>query len=146
MRYGLWRGAPAAVLAGVLVVGTLHAQVGGGGPVPAPGLSAPVPTPLPDGKWFPYGPVEITVATPPRPRTPVTDTLRWLNIGCYSDLHHVGCSSLGAQITYVFGSCHAFYHEPCMPWPCRTPAPIGWGQTYGHGGSGYGQGGCGCDR
>jgi hypothetical protein len=150
MRYGFWRGWPAAVLAAVLVVGTMRAQELGGGPVPppgppGPGTGGPATGPLPDGKWFPYGPVEIAVSTPPRPRTPVTNALRWLNIGCYSDLHHPGCMSLGAQAAYVFGSCHRFYHEPCMPWPSHTPPPVGLSQT-GYGPAGSGQGGCDCER
>ena len=151
----------AGLLAAVLVVGTSRAQGVGGTqlpePVPvapAPVASTPIPsTPIdpapvagaplvpmpapaqvPDGKWFPYGPVEIA-ATTVRPHTPVMDLLRKCNIGCYTTVHELGCGSFCSEANFIFGSCHSFYGEPCAVPPPRYP-----------GQENYGQGGCGCGR
>jgi hypothetical protein len=140
MGYGRW-GALAALVAVGAVVGTLRAQDGGpvpmipSGPVeevmPA-GPMVPVPQPgpapalVPDGKYFPYGPVEIAASLPQPPRTPVRTFLRHLNIGCYATVHSPGCGSLVSDTTFIFGSCHAFYNEPCVRKPYIAPGPPGY--------------------
>jgi hypothetical protein len=137
MRFWLWRAPLAALLAVGLVVGTLSAQDWVGTPS-APGVvvaPAPEPGATPDGKWFPYGPVEIDASTPPRPRRPVGDFLRKCDVCCYANLHSFGCSNLKTELTYIFGSCRDFYAEPCVPPPPHYP-----GQP------GYGHAGCDCGR
>ena len=37
--------------------------------------------------------------------------------GCYATHNTVGCSSLRAELTFMFGSCRAFFGEPCVPPP-----------------------------
>jgi len=122
------------------------APVPGGPPVivgdPPPGPVAPVPAPPQartfDGKWFPYGPVEIQASLPPRPPQPVRQWLRKCNIGCYSDIHSAGCGSFLADATFIFGSCHRFYNEPCQGPPLHFPPPAAYNSQ------GYGGQGCGC--
>jgi hypothetical protein len=146
MRFWLWT----APLAMILVGGALRAQDGMTAPVvpagpalpveavPPPGPMVPVPDGPPaitaDGKYFPYGPVEIQASLPPRPRQPIRQALRYLNIGCYTTIHSPGCGSLEAETTFIFGSCHAFHYQPCEGRPLHVP----WGPG-GNDGKG-----CGC--
>jgi hypothetical protein len=128
MRFWLWRAPLAAVLAVVLVVGTLSAQDWGG------------PAATPDGKYFPYGPVEVMAATQPPQQGPVTTFLHKLNIGCYSTMHSAGCGNLNTEVNYIFGSCHDWYGEPC-----KVAPPHGIGQAAYGPQSGYGSSGLGCN-
>jgi hypothetical protein len=61
-------------------------------------------------------------------------------LGCFATHNTVGCTSLGAELTFIFGSCRAFFGEPCAP---------GGGLTHGYGygngnGNGNGNRGCSC--
>jgi hypothetical protein len=79
--------------------------------------------PYPGGPvWFPPPP------EPPRRPQPIHDCLRSLNIGCFATHNSVGCGSLKAECVYMFGSCRAFYGEPCLP-----PPPGVHGSPYGNG-------------
>jgi hypothetical protein len=51
---------------------------------------------------------------------------------CYATHDAVGCDSLGGQLLWVFGSCRAWYGEPCAKTP---PPPIipGYGLPPGYG-------------
>jgi len=54
---------------------------------------------------------------------------------CYATINSVGCGSLKAECTYIFGSCRKFYGEPCYPKPAGSSA---------YGGYGPGRAGCSC--
>jgi hypothetical protein len=105
---------------------------------PAPLAPAPAPGPgtTPDGRWFPYGPLEVqeVSAASPRPRRPVNTFLRHFNACCWSDINHVGCGSLKSECNYVFGSCRSFYKEQC-----EAPQPHPWSRNAGNQSQG-----CGC--
>ena len=117
MRHGLWR-ALAVIVGMTLIVGAARAQ-GCVGPPPPGAPLAPVPAPgaLPDGKWFPYAPVEIAYSAPPPPRQPLESWLHKCNIHCYSCLNCAGCGNAKTECTFIFGSCHAFYGQPCQGCP-----------------------------
>jgi hypothetical protein len=132
MRHGLWRAAAAVVVGMTLVVGAAGAQEFVG-PPPDEAL-APVPAPraLPDGKWFPYAPIELGATLPPPPRQPIEKWLRKCNIHCWSCLNCPGCGNCKTECTFIFGSCHAFYGQPCQPppgsaWPSCGRCPPGNG-------------------
>jgi hypothetical protein len=42
-------------------------------------------------------------------------------LGCFTTHNTVGCGSLHSELTFFFGSCRAFFGEPCMAAPPRTP-------------------------
>lgn len=86
----------------------------GAGPAAVPPLTLPYYDPdslePPPGKW-------------PRFR-------QWLRkpIGCWTHHNTPACGSLRSELTFAFGSCRAFYGEPCVktppPWPFPpNPAP-----------------------
>ncbi len=112
-----WLRGAVLVLAVALPPGLLRAQDA----VPLPGPATPGPTP--DGKWYPYGPLEVQEisAATPRHRRPVNTVLRYFGACCWSDVNHVGCGSLKSECTYVFGSCRSFYKEQC-----EAPPPHPW--------------------
>jgi len=106
-------------------------------PPPAPVPAAPlgfVPPPppghgilnsfAPPNSYLPYPGGEFFVPPPllPRPPQPLHDCLRRLNVGCSATQNSVGCGSLKAECIFVFGSCRAFYREPCL-----APPPHGYG-------------------
>lgn len=49
-------------------------------------------------------------------------------VGCWTTHNTLGCSSFCSEWTFIFGSCRAFYGEPCIKVP-PPPLPPPWG-TY----------------
>lgn len=41
--------------------------------------------------------------------------------GCWASHNGYGCSSAKAECTFIFGSCRAFYGEPCIQGPPPPP-------------------------
>jgi hypothetical protein len=62
---------------------------------------------------------------------------------CWTTHNSPGCGSLKAECVFIFGSCRAFYGEPCIKRPPPPPFPTGYNYGYGYG-AGQGSGGCGC--
>lgn len=113
-----------------------------GGPYPPPaGAFPPVPTAL---QMNVHVPVTATHVPPPTQtgrfdhmppqyplvksqfgNRPILNTLQRLGVGCWSHISSVGCSSLGSELTFIFGSCRAFYGEPCQHGPPPVPLPAG---------------------
>jgi hypothetical protein len=58
-------------------------------------------------------------------RTNMQDCLNNYGIGCWATHNTVGCTSLRAELTFIFGSCRAFFGEPCFQGPPPPPYP-GW--------------------
>jgi hypothetical protein len=81
--------------------------------VTPPTVVGPVPYTPP-----PYPPLDWD---PVQPR-PVRNILQRFGVGCWS--HHTlpTCGSLRAHLTFVFGSCRAYFGESCAHGP--TPVPI----------------------
>ena len=64
----------------------------------------------------------------PAPKTRLQQTLNRCGLGCWTTHNVPGCGSLRSELTFVFGSCRAFFGEPCMSAPPpRLPVP-----AYGH--------------
>jgi len=61
--------------------------------------------------------------TPAR-RHPVCDWLRALKPACWSHHNYFGCGNCKSECTFIFGSCRAFYGEPCLRGPQSSPGPI----------------------
>ena len=140
MRTRRWRTAGAVVVGMTLIVGAASAQEGAGPPPGDP--IAPVPPPvLPDGKWFPYAPIELAAVSPPPPPQPIENWLRKCNIHCWSCLHCPGCGNGKTECTFIFGSCHAFYGQACLS-PPVSPVPVG---AYGPAPGSYGPAPSGCN-
>jgi hypothetical protein len=47
-------------------------------------------------------------------------------LGCWSHHFQPTCSSLHSELTFIFGSCRAFFGEPCLPRPPMVPVPPGY--------------------
>ncbi|MGF1579083.1 MAG: hypothetical protein ACFCD0_06935 [Gemmataceae bacterium] len=47
-------------------------------------------------------------------------------LGCHAHHDQFGCSSLWSEIRFAFGSCRAYFGEPCRPGPIRIPVPEGY--------------------
>ena len=100
------------------------------------GATAPPPVAVPSqGSVTPPAVIaepapEVVPPAAPRPvLAGIHDTLHRYGVGCYATIDTVGCSSLGSDLTFIFGSCRAFFGEPCAP---------GGGLTHG----GCGPNGC----
>jgi len=101
-------------------------------PVPAPAPATPPPFIVEPHPQF-QGPVWIPPDLLAPPEEPVGPRKhKWC---CYADVNSVGCGSLKAECTFIFGSCRKFYGEPCYPKPARRSA----NDIYGSG-----QAGCNC--
>src|SRR5262249_14357845 len=48
---------------------------------------------------------------------------------CWASHNSIGCGSFKSECTFLFGSCRAFYAEPCLKAPPPPPVP----QSYGYG-------------
>ena len=44
-------------------------------------------------------------------------------LGCYAHHDQIGCSSFHSEFRFIFGSCRAFFGEPCNRGPYRIPLP-----------------------
>jgi hypothetical protein len=75
---------------------------------------------------------------PCRAPQPVADFLRKFHCCCWSHHNCYSCGNIWSEGRYIFGSCKAFYGEPCMRGPRDLPVPIG---MYGYGPV---REGCGC--
>jgi hypothetical protein len=80
-----------------------------GSPVPmdsAMGCSSDVP---PKKSWhlFPQ------LAEKRPVKTAVHNEFHRYGLGCYATIDTVGCTSCGSEIQFIFGSCRAFFGEPC---------------------------------
>jgi hypothetical protein len=50
----------------------------------------------------------------------------WLgNLGCWTHHNRFGCGSLHSEWTFIFGSCRAFFGDPCRKGPPPSPLPPG---------------------
>jgi hypothetical protein len=57
---------------------------------------------------------------------PIRNVLQFLGVGCWSHhTHPYSCGSLRSELTFIFGSCRAFFSEPCMHGPPQVPMPNG---------------------
>jgi hypothetical protein len=80
-------------------------------------------------------------AEPARPR-PLVHCLRRFGLACWASVNSTGCGSLKSECTFIFGSCRAFYGEPCL---ARDPIPPGAPGSDPRRSTGTGSGsGCGC--
>src|SRR5689334_15203445 len=48
-------------------------------------------------------------------RPSFSERLHRYGLGCYATHNMLGCTSLGAECTFIFGSCRAFFGGPCLP-------------------------------
>jgi hypothetical protein len=75
--------------------------------------------------------------------------LNKLGVACWTWHDSVGCGSLKADCTFIFGSCRVWYGEPCLPGPPPSPAAYYY-QMKGYAGPGTGQPappkGCACQQ
>ncbi len=53
------------------------------------------------------------------------ECLNQFGLGCHAHHDQYGCSSLWSELRFAFGSCRAFFGEPCRPGPLRVPVPPG---------------------
>jgi hypothetical protein len=89
-----------------------------------------------------YGASPYYTAPPPAPEEASNS---WLHTHlnrfghhCAATVNSYGCGSWKADCTFAFGSCRAFFGEPC--YPDNTPAHQGLGTVY----QTQSRGGCGC--
>jgi hypothetical protein len=59
--------------------------------------------------------------------------------GCWTHHNLFGCGTFVSEMRFAFGSCRAFYGEPCYKMPTYPPVPVSI-----LGPSAYGGGGCNC--
>lgn len=105
-------------------------------PVTLPNYPPPGPVP-PVGPYSPYYQTTYFPMEQSRTGCSTCDTgsskmprvKRFLNdcgLGCWGHHDHYGCGSCWAQTRFVFGSCRAFFGEPCALQPPRIPTPDGY--------------------
>jgi hypothetical protein len=64
--------------------------------------------------------------------------------GCWASHLDYGCGSCKSDCTFVFGSCRAFFAQPCYKRPPPTAAELYYGLPAGSYGGSTGGRGCGC--
>jgi hypothetical protein len=123
----LGRGFLAAAVGLAIVTGLARAQ----DPFPASNSS-------PSGS---YGAAPYATGTPPAQDPSASWFQTHLNghgYHCAATVRSYGCGSCKADCTFAFGSCRAFFGEPC--YPDNSPAHQGFASGY----QAQGRGGCGC--
>ncbi len=76
----------------------------------------------------PYAPPQYPPIRTQTGYRPIRNTLQYLGVCCWS--HHnsyYSCGSLCSELRFVFGSCRAFFGEPCQHGPPAMPLPDGYG-------------------
>jgi hypothetical protein len=129
-----------AVLIGMgVAVGLARAQPPA--PVPGPdpqpwavidyGSGQPFPPDSPPAAEAPGAPhrsVRDWIHNRPHPvQDYIHDCLHEHGVGCWSHHNAYLCSSWKSECTFVFGSCRAFFGEPCLIGPPPSPLPPGYG-------------------
>jgi hypothetical protein len=61
--------------------------------------------------------------------TPVGDWFRRQGSCCWSHHDNLDCGSLKSELTFIFGSCRAFYGERCAPRPLAVDHHGWWYRT-----------------
>jgi len=85
-------------------------------------LPAQTPSPLPPAAVAPAS-CPALVADPahgpgdPERQHLFTRVANKYGMGCYATHDSFGCGSAHAHLTFIFGSCRAFFGEPCQPNP-----------------------------
>jgi hypothetical protein len=80
------------------------------------------------------------------PKVHFPRTRGWLmkcGLTCSTSHDSPGCGSLKSECTFIFGSCHAFYSEPCFAGPPPTPSELYY-SAQGYRPPPRAGGGCGC--
>src|SRR5271166_4324106 len=54
---------------------------------------------------------------------PIRNTLQRFGVGCWAHVSSVTCGSLRSNLTFVFGSCRAYFGESCAHGPPAVPMP-----------------------
>jgi hypothetical protein len=62
-------------------------------------------------------------------------------LGCWAHHNQPRCGSLRLELVFLFGSCRAFFGEPCLKEPPPTPMPASVAPRFGGQGA---AGGCSC--
>jgi hypothetical protein len=144
-----------AVLVGMgATAGLTHAQQPA--PAPAPGKEpwavieygagaplSPDAAPTTEAPGAPRRPVLDWLHSRPRPIVDhVHDCMHAKGVGCWSHHNAYLCGSWKSECTFVFGSCRAFFGEPCLPGPPAPPAVPGGGPATGYGPAPQRRAGC----
>ncbi len=126
------RAALAALVGLGMTIGLARAQQPAQQPAPPPAVNTE-PWAVIDygGGAPPPPPPALSDEVPPFPRKgPVRDwfhdCMHKQGVGCWSHHNYYGCSSWKSEATFVFGSCRAFFGEPCLPGPPQAPVPPGY--------------------
>jgi hypothetical protein len=88
-----------------------------------------------------YSPPQYPIVEEARPGGFVRRCLNKCGLGCWSHHNRPTCSSCRSELTFIFGSCRAFFGEPCMQGPPAIPLPPGYTWPTGGYGGGYHGGG-----
>jgi hypothetical protein len=74
-------------------------------------------------------------------QTRIQEHLHRHGLQCFAEINSLGCGSLKSDCQFIFGSCHTFFGQPCLPQSPRDNGILG-AQSYGI--PGRARGGCGC--
>jgi hypothetical protein len=92
------------------------------------------PTPVGNGSIPPAtlpGTIIMPPYTPgPHPQTPpahplLEERLHRYGLHCFAEINSLGCGSWKSDFQFVFGSCHTFYGQPCIPQPPHDTGILG---------------------
>jgi hypothetical protein len=105
----------------------------GAGVAPAPGPAGVLPPPPAPSAWVTPDHLDYPYAPPlgPLPPAPPRRLYGLLPPRCWTTHNNPGCGSCWAELVYVFGSCRAWYGEPCFPGPQRSADGTGAGAGRG---------------
>jgi hypothetical protein len=82
----------------------------------------------------PHGGDWVSVEAPRDPHEWHGPVCTWLRgLGCWSHHNCHCCGNLRSEYTFIFGSCKAFYGEPCLKAPPPMLVPAGYAAYPGSG-------------
>lgn len=105
------------LLAAAVGMGVLAGLARGQQPAPPPVVLEPAPAAAAPGAGVPD-------AAPASHWPRIHAWFQRHNACCYGNINNPGCGSLKSECVFIFGSCRAFWGEPCLDRPPVPPVPV----------------------
>jgi hypothetical protein len=123
------KGRALALLSVAWLAQMLTGMLGADEPMPRSEPLVPAPSNAPAwvGGQFPGAAVDVNGTAMPAPARgdrPIRGWLRNHKWGCWTTHNTLGCGNLQSECVFIFGSCRAFYGEPCLPGPPPSPTEL----------------------
>ncbi len=121
-----------AILALVIGLGVVAGLVRGQDPRPMPLANGSIPPAAPQPVFISQNSQASSYAQVQSEHPRILEHLNRHGLHCFATLGSLGCGSCKSECQFIFGSCHTFFGEPCLP-----------DAGHGYGANGRARSGCG---